>query len=98
MFLLRPSLRGVSGALGSYQGRCVICGGAGISDAFYCKERLELVRMVLGTFEMVTDSLPATESVWVIKDHKQKLNGSGVVRVGEIVKSQKLFPRHSERL
>merc|ERR1739845_262122 len=23
---------------GSYQGRCVICGGAGISDAFYCKE------------------------------------------------------------
>ena len=72
----------------------MICGGAGISDAFYCKERLELVRMVLGTFEMVTDSLPATESVWV----KQKLNGSGVVRVGEIVKSQKLFPRHSERL
>ena len=40
----------------------MICGGAGISDAFYCKERLELVRMVLGTFEMVTDSLPATES------------------------------------
>ena len=23
---------------GSYQGRCVICGGAGISDAYYCKE------------------------------------------------------------
>merc|ERR1711957_100984 len=23
---------------GSYQGRCVICGGPGISDAFYCKE------------------------------------------------------------
>lgn len=23
---------------GSYAGRCVICGGLGVSDAFYCKE------------------------------------------------------------
>lgn len=23
---------------GSYEGRCVICGGIGISDAYYCKE------------------------------------------------------------
>jgi PHD finger-like domain-containing protein 5A len=23
---------------GSYQGRCVICGGPGASDAYYCKE------------------------------------------------------------
>lgn len=23
---------------GSYQGRCVICGGHGVSDAYYCKE------------------------------------------------------------
>merc|ERR1711907_668383 len=23
---------------GSYQGRCVICGGPGISDAYYCQE------------------------------------------------------------
>ena len=23
---------------GSFQGRCVICGGAGIADAYYCKE------------------------------------------------------------
>lgn len=23
---------------GSYEGRCVICGGAGVSDAYYCKE------------------------------------------------------------
>ena len=23
---------------GSYQGRCVICGGHGIADAYYCKE------------------------------------------------------------
>ena len=51
----------------------MICGGAGISDAFYCKERLELVRMVPGAIEMVKDSLRATETVWVIiiKDHQQ---------------------------
>lgn len=23
---------------GSYQGRCVICGGPGVSDAYYCRE------------------------------------------------------------
>lgn len=23
---------------GSFQGRCVICGGIGVSDAYYCKE------------------------------------------------------------
>ncbi len=23
---------------GSYAGRCVICGGIGVSDAYYCKE------------------------------------------------------------
>jgi len=23
---------------GSYQGRCITCGGPGISDAYYCKE------------------------------------------------------------
>lgn len=23
---------------GSYEGKCVICGGAGVSDAYYCKE------------------------------------------------------------
>ena len=23
---------------GSYQGRCVTCGGPGVSDAYYCKE------------------------------------------------------------
>lgn len=23
---------------GSYQGRCVVCGGPGVSDAYYCKE------------------------------------------------------------
>lgn len=23
---------------GSYQGRCVICGGTGVSDAYYCRE------------------------------------------------------------
>jgi len=23
---------------GTYNGRCIICGGAGVSDAYYCKE------------------------------------------------------------
>lgn len=23
---------------GSFQGRCVVCGGVGVSDAYYCKE------------------------------------------------------------
>jgi PHD finger-like domain-containing protein 5A len=23
-------------SIGSFQGRCVICGGAGVSDAYYC--------------------------------------------------------------
>eukprot|EP01016_Furgasonia_blochmanni_P019950 TRINITY_DN2221_c0_g1_i2.p1 TRINITY_DN2221_c0_g1~~TRINITY_DN2221_c0_g1_i2.p1 ORF type:complete len:156 (+),score=40.46 TRINITY_DN2221_c0_g1_i2:59-526(+) len=27
---------------GSYQGRCTICGGPGISDAYYCKECTQL--------------------------------------------------------
>ena len=27
---------------GSFQGRCVICGGVGISDAYYCKECTQL--------------------------------------------------------
>ena len=29
---------------GSFQGRCVICGGVGISDAYYCKECTQLER------------------------------------------------------
>ncbi|KAJ0027945.1 hypothetical protein Pint_34868 [Pistacia integerrima] len=27
---------------GSFQGRCVVCGGHGISDAYYCKECTQL--------------------------------------------------------
>ncbi|WRX28464.1 PHF5-like - like 1 [Theobroma cacao] len=27
---------------GSFQGRCVVCGGLGISDAYYCKECTQL--------------------------------------------------------
>ena len=27
-----------TGNYGSYEGRCVICGGPGISDAYYCRE------------------------------------------------------------
>merc|ERR1712193_543753 len=31
---------------GSYQGRCVICGSAGISDAYYCKECVQMEKDV----------------------------------------------------
>ena len=31
---------------GSYQGRCVICGGQGISDAYYCKECTQMEKDV----------------------------------------------------
>lgn len=31
---------------GSYQGRCVICGGIGISDAYYCKECTQMEKDV----------------------------------------------------
>jgi len=31
---------------GSYQGRCVICGGPGVSDAYYCKECTQMEKDV----------------------------------------------------
>jgi hypothetical protein len=34
---------------GSYQGRCVVCGGIGISDAYYCKECTQLEKDVRGS-------------------------------------------------
>ena len=40
---------------GSYQGRCVICGGPGISDAYYCRECTILekdVKIKLPIFEL----------------------------------------------
>ena len=35
---------------GSYQGRCVICGGPGVSDAYYCKECTVQEKDVSDTF------------------------------------------------
>jgi len=34
---------------GSYEGRCVICGGQGISDAYYCKECTQQEKDVRGS-------------------------------------------------
>ena len=31
---------------GSYQGRCTICGGPGLSDAYYCKECVQMEKDV----------------------------------------------------
>lgn len=47
---------------GSYQGRCVICGGPGVSDAYYCKEctiqekdvRVSPIRSVLSSWTCCT--------------------------------------------
>lgn len=33
-----PKPKNNTGNYGSYEGRCVICGGAGVSDAYYCRE------------------------------------------------------------
>jgi PHD finger-like domain-containing protein 5A len=32
---------------GSYKGRCIICGGPGISDAYYCKECVQQEKDVI---------------------------------------------------
>lgn len=37
---------------GSYEGRCVICGGIGVSDAYYCKECTLLEKDVSPTWCM----------------------------------------------
>ena len=33
---------------GSYAGRCVVCGGIGVADAYYCKECTSLEKDVRG--------------------------------------------------
>ena len=39
---------------GSYQGRCVICGGPGVSDAYYCRECTILEKDVIYIFIQTT--------------------------------------------
>jgi hypothetical protein len=41
-----------SGNYGSYEGRCVICGGAGVSDAYYCRECCQEERVRTRTISM----------------------------------------------
>jgi hypothetical protein len=36
--MFRYSQLKILGNYGSYEGRCVICGGPGISDAYFCRE------------------------------------------------------------
>lgn len=38
LLILPTSFFSTTGNYGSYEGRCVICGGPGISDAYYCRE------------------------------------------------------------
>ena len=42
---------------GSYQGRCVICGGPGVSDAYYCKECTVQEKDVSAFFVLIQTAL-----------------------------------------
>lgn len=52
---------------GSYQGRCVICGGPGISDAYYCKECTIQVRRHQRFFLLI-----ATDWCWLLFTCRKK--------------------------
>uniref|UniRef100_A0A8I3P378 PHD finger protein 5A n=1 Tax=Canis lupus familiaris TaxID=9615 RepID=A0A8I3P378_CANLF len=52
---------------GSYQGRCVICGGPGVSDAYYCKEcTIQEKDVSVSLLLLFSNSLPTTaNSYWL---------------------------------
>ncbi|CAG04509.1 unnamed protein product [Tetraodon nigroviridis] len=65
---------------GSYQGRCVICGGPGVSDAYYCKE-CTIQEKDVGIREMVVPRL----STWAVLKQTCFMKGrSTVSRRGEV--------------
>ena len=40
---------------GSFQGRCIICGGPGISDAYYCKECTASKGFIVAVCGLITE-------------------------------------------
>lgn len=72
---------------GSYAGRCVICGGVGISDAYYCKEctmqekdvRAAVCAAVMGVREALTEPPPACAERRVSKDRQPRECEDGLV-------------------
>lgn len=73
---------------GSYQGRCVICGGPGVSDAYYCKECTVQEKDVsilnkLQFFKFITSNL-ITER-WMSKNCKfRKFKNRSILRTEKI--------------
>lgn len=49
---------------GSYQGRCVICGGPGVSDAYYCKECTIMEKDVRGLIKLPSFFIRCMLLVW----------------------------------
>ena len=55
---------------GSYQGRCVICGGPGVSDAYYCKEcTIQEKDVSIGFFNSSIDQSHAQMQLCSVKLH-----------------------------
>lgn len=54
---------------GSYAGRCVICGGIGISDAYYCRECTQQEKDVRLIVTSHCDVCSACGPCWALEDH-----------------------------
>ncbi|OZC06051.1 PHF5-like protein [Onchocerca flexuosa] len=60
---------------GSYQGRCVICGGSGVSDAYYCKECTIMEKDRDGCPKIVNLGSAKTDLFYERKKYGFKKNG-----------------------
>ncbi|KAF2545148.1 hypothetical protein F2Q70_00019547 [Brassica cretica] len=80
---------------GSFQGRCVICGGVGISDAYYCKECTQQEKDRDGCPKIVNLGSAKTDLFYeqhVFKNHSfvvryDSVGGSGSLESREVRKS-----------
>ena len=65
---------------GSYQGRCVICGGPGVSDAYYCKECTVQEKDVSAFFflfkQLCSSGLCSISTWWSLVPVVQKLDNA----------------------
>ena len=66
---------------GSYQGRCVICGGPGVSDAYYCKECTVQEKDVSAFFfflfkQLCSSGLCSISTWWCMVPVVQKLDNA----------------------
>lgn len=63
---------------GSYEGRCVICGGVGISDAYYCKECTILEKDRDGCPKIVNLGSAKTDLFYERKKVRSLFRASGI--------------------